>query len=407
MASRYTLYELHQHIRRVFYLNFEDKVWIEAEIAESRLHNGHHYFTFVEKDEGGGLTAKASASLWRTAATRLNYKFGERFSPLIKAGNKVRALCQVEFHPRYGYSLIVHDFDPEYTEGFLYRERMKTITRLQAEDLMDLNRQIPLPMVIKKIAVISSPTAAGYQDFMHQLENNTRQYAFHTTLFPAPMQGDQVKNLFPGVMEAVGRRKDDFDILIIVRGGGGAIDLSDFDDYEVAAAIARSPLPVVSGIGHERDISVADMVSAFRVKTPTAAAEFVIRNNLEYELSVQDLFQKIATATRRYLHSAMQNLKATESHMDRLIHMYLKEEKISLDQRFFSIRELARRRIHLEQMIIREHASSIVTHNPYEMMKRGYAMVFQNEKRIKNLDDIELKRPVTLVMNEQKITINE
>src|SRR5699024_4948709 len=180
MTSHFTLYELHQYIRRVFYLNFEDKIWIEAEIAESRFHRGHYYFTMVEKNEQGGLTAKASASLWRSRATQLHYKFGDRFRTLITSGHKVRILCQVEFHPRYGYSLIIHDFDPEYTEGFLYRERMKTIARLEKEDLINLNRKNPLPLVIKKIAVISSATAAGYQDFMHQLENNSYQYKFHS-----------------------------------------------------------------------------------------------------------------------------------------------------------------------------------------------------------------------------------
>ena len=407
MASHFTLYELHQYIRRVFYLNFEDKIWIEAEIAESRFHSGHYYFTIVEKNEQGGLTAKASASLWRSRATQLHYKFGDRFRTLIKSGYKVRILCQVEFHPRYGYSLIIHDFDPEYTEGFLYRERMKTIARLEKEDLINLNRKNPLPLVIKKIAVISSATAAGYQDFMHQLENNSYQYKFHSTLFPVPMQGDLVKKDFPAVLESIGRQKDDFDIIIVVRGGGATIDLSDFDHYEVAAAIARVPLPVISGIGHERDISVADMVAAYRVKTPTAAAEFVIQNNLEYEISIQELFQKIINSAREVLHTALQDITTAEFHLGRTIHLHLKEESISLDRQLFSINESVRRRLHHEQIQVREYASSIIIHNPFEVMKRGYSMIFQHGKRIEALEDLHIKEPLTLVMNEQKITINE
>jgi len=407
MTSRFTLYDLHQYIRRIFYLNFEEKIWVEAEIAESRYHNGHFYFSFVEKNEDGELMAKASGALWRSKVPSLRYRLKDRFEMVTRTGNKVRIRCGVEFHPRYGYSLIVDEFDPAYTEGFLYQERIKTIARLREEGLLEKNHRHPLPTVIQRIAVISSRTAAGYQDFLHQLRDNPHGYQFDTRLFPCPMQGDQVRSRFPEVMEEVSAEADAYDLVIVVRGGGATIDLTDFDHYEVAAAIARAPLPVLSGIGHERDLSVADMVSAHRVKTPTAAAEFIIQHNLKYERSLEEIFQNIIRAGRDVIHHENRNIQTAGFQIYQNISRCLKEESRLTDRILYTIHEALLRNVHREQMEIHALSAPIMTHNPFEIMKRGYAMIFQQGKRITMLDDLQQEKPMTIVMNRQKIEINE
>lgn len=407
MASHFTLYDLHEYIRRIFYLNFEEKIWVEAEIAESRYHNGHFYFSFVEKNENGELMAKASGALWRTKVSALRYQLKDRFEMVTRTGNKVRVLCKVEFHPRYGYSLIVDDFDPEYTEGFLYQEKIRTIARLKKEGLLEKNHQHPLPAVIQRIAVISSETAAGYQDFLHQLKNNPFGYQYNTRLFQSPMQGDQVRIRFPEVMESIRSEEDAFDLIIVVRGGGASIDLTDFDHYDVAAAIARSPLPVLSGIGHERDLSIADMVAARHVKTPTAAAEFIIQHNLDYERSLEEIFQKIIQSVADICHDENRKIQAAEFQIYQNIYHYLKEESRWTDRMMYSMNESLLRNVHREQMEVNALSASIMTHNPYEIMKRGYAMIFQQDKRITSLSTLQKEKPVTIVMNRQKIDINE
>lgn len=407
MTSRFTLFELHQFIRRVFYLNFEEAVWIEAEISESREHNGHYYLSLIEKNESGGLVAKASASLWRNKAAGLKHKYAERFAKWLRVGNKVRIYCTVEFHPRYGYSLIVEDFDPDFTEGFLFAERKKTIARLEKEGLTDRNRELPLPSVIKRIAVISSPSAAGYQDFMHQLTGNSYGYWFHTDLFASPMQGDQVKTEFPKAMAAIREADITYDIIVIVRGGGAAIDLTDFDDYEVAASIALSPYPVIAGIGHERDSSVADMVSAFRVKTPTAAAEYILENNLNYELAINNEFSEITRLAADRLNRQRQELERWTAFADREIRLRLLEESQTLDRERREIRSLVQNFSHREQLDITRLLSFLSSQNPYEIMKKGYAMIFQDTERILDLSHIRQDQPVILVMNKDKLTINE
>lgn len=402
-----TLFELHQFIQRVFYLNFEDSIWIEAEIAESRAHNGHVYLTLVEKDPNGQLLAKASCSLWRNKVIQLKKSLGVLYPQVVKAGNKVKVKCNVEFHPRYGYSLQAEDFDPTYTEGFLFLEKKKTIEKLRDLELLDRNKALELPVVIKRVAIISSSTAAGYQDFMHQLTANSYDYTFMCELFPSAMQGDKVQQQFVSALEHIIQRKEEFDVIVVVRGGGASVDLSDFDNYEVAAAIAQSPLPVLAGIGHERDISVADMVSYARVKTPTAAAEMLIDHNFQYENDISEIFMMIRESVREKIHSEKQNLVYSKQSLGHAVNTYVQNERFKLDKQIHSIGHLTSKVFHKEHLFLQEMRIWVMQNNPFDIMQRGYAMIFQNQKRITNLNQINEELPIRLVMNQQKITINE
>lgn len=402
-----TLFELHQFIQRVFYLNFEDNVWIEAEIAESRLNNGHIYMTLVEKNPKGQLIAKASCALWRSKAVQLKKKLGAQFQHVVKAGNKVRINCKVEFHPRYGYSLHIEDFDPAYTEGYLFLEKRKAIAKLKEAGLFDLNKTLELPLVIKRIAVISSPSAAGYQDFIHQLTSNMYDYTFHFELFPSTMQGEKVQKQFIAALQDISDRQDEFDVIVVVRGGGASVDLSDFDDYEVAAAVAQSPLPVLAGIGHERDTSVTDMVAFNRVKTPTAAAEMLIDNNLQYENDLREIYLTIRERIREQIHIASQDLTYSQQSFGRSITSFCENERFQLEKQSNSMMHLSGKILHHEQLDLQQLRMWVIENNPFHIMRRGYAMVFQEQKRITDLDSINKEQPISIIMDHQKITINE
>ena len=402
-----TLFELHQFIQRVFYLNFEESVWIEAEISESRDHNGHIYMTLVEKNPAGQLVAKASCSLWRNKAVQLRHSLGPLFSQVVKEGNKVKLKCKVEFHPRYGYSLQIEDFDPAYTEGFLYLEKRKTIEKLKNAQLFDRNKTLVLPLVIKRIAVVSSATAAGYQDFVHQLMDNAYGYHFDYELFTSAMQGDNVRDQFTSALNSIEGRREEFDVIVVVRGGGASVDLSDFDDYDVAAAVAQSSLPVLAGIGHERDVSVTDMVSFARVKTPTAAAEILIENNLQYENDIKDLYLTIRENIGRRINAASQQLNYVGQSFQHSIKKGTENERFQLEKYSYSMMQAVRQQLHVEQLSLQQLRIWVVENNPIHIMKRGYAMVFQDQKRITDLRKIDIKRPVRLLMDQQNITINE
>lgn len=402
-----TLFELHQIIQRVFYLNFEESIWIEAEISESRVHSGHVYITLVEKNANGQIVAKASCSLWRNKAVLLQRKLGGLFNQVVKTGNKVKMLCNVEFHPQYGYSLQVEDFDPAYTEGFLYLEKKKTISRLQSEDLFDKNKELQLPLVISRIAVVSSASAAGFQDFIHQLTANVHGYHFSWELFQSAMQGEKVESQFTMAMNAIQERQDEFDVIVVVRGGGASVDLSDFDAYEVAATVARSSLPVIAGIGHERDESVTGMVAFSQVKTPTAAAEVIIDHNLRFETDILQTYNSIRERTQYRLHTALQTLQHMQLSLQHNIQSRTDSEMFQLDKQIYAIKNQVTKRIHGENLTVQQLRLWIVENNPVQIMQRGYAMVYQKGNRLRNLRLLDIDLPVDLVMDSQKITINE
>lgn len=402
-----TLYELHQFIQRVFYLNFEESVWIEAEISESRVHSGHVYMTIIDKNPAGQIMAKASATLWRNKAAALKHKYGAAFEQVIKTGNKVKMLCQVEFHPQYGYSLQVQDFDPAYTEGYLFLEKKKTIERLQKEQLFDRNKSLQLPLVIEKIAVISSASAAGFQDFVHQLEQNVHGYRFSWELFPSAMQGSKVEEQFQQAIRAIEDRQDEFDVIVVVRGGGASVDLSDFDLYGVAASVAKSPLPVITGIGHERDESVTGMVAFAQVKTPTAAAEMIVDHNLHFETDIQHTFRTIRERAQLQVQNTRRQIQHAELSIHHRIQSRTSLEKFELEKQMARIRTGATQVIHQEKLNVQHLRMWIVENNPYRIMQRGYAMVFQDHQRIRELDQLEADQPIQLVMNHQKITVHE
>ena len=290
-----SLYELNTLVRRGLEQAMPEAYWIQAELSDVRHNaNGHCYLEFVQKDERmGQLIAKARGMIWNQVFALLRPYFEEETGQRFTNGLKVLVQVSVQFHELYGYSLTVLDIDPTYTIGDMARRRREIILQLQEEGVLTLNKELPMPVLPQRIAVISSATAAGYEDFCHQLENNPYGFAFSTELFAAFMQGAQVEQSILNALEAIHNRIHEFDVVVIIRGGGATSELSSFDSYLLAAACAQFDLPILVGIGHERDETVLDAVAHVRVKTPTAAAEWLIDRIAQSALRLNELTKRI------------------------------------------------------------------------------------------------------------------
>lgn len=278
-----SLYELNAWVKRSLHACLPDTCWVQAELSDVRTnYSGHCYLEFVQKDaKGGNLIAKARGTIWSNVFKMLKPYFEQETGQAFVAGIKVLVRVSVDFHELYGYSLTVTDIDPTYTVGDMARRRREILRQLEEEGVVNLNKELEMPVLPQRVAVISSPTAAGYGDFCNQLEHNPYGFDFRIQLFPAVMQGDRVEESVIAALDAVYAQPDDWDVVVIIRGGGATSDLSGFDTYPLAANCAQFPLPIITGIGHERDDTVIDSVAHTRVKTPTAAAEYLIARMLE------------------------------------------------------------------------------------------------------------------------------
>ena len=290
MKEQLKLSELNTLLKRTITDFFTAPVWVIAEISELKANrNGHCYLVLIEKDPvNDTIVAQARATIWSYTFKMLRPFFESTTGRELSDGLKVLVNVSVEFHELYGYSLNIRDIDPTYTLGDLARRRLEIIARLNADGVFEMNKQLEMPFVPQKIAIISSPTAAGYQDFVDQLINNQYSYKFYTKLFPAIMQGNQAETSIISALENVFDDEDFFDVVVIIRGGGSQADLSCFDNYNMAYFITQFPLPILTGIGHEKDDSIVDMVAHRKLKTPTAVAEFLITSVREFESKIED-----------------------------------------------------------------------------------------------------------------------
>jgi exodeoxyribonuclease VII large subunit len=321
-----SLHQLHQQIREELEAAFPESYWVVAEVAQvtADRRKGHCYLTLVDKgDDARQMLAQARATIWSSRFQMLGRYFEEKTGQPLKAGLKILFQASVRFHELYGLSLDIVNIDPNYTIGDLARQRQETLKRLEAEGLLEANKELELTLVPQRLAVISSATAAGYQDFIHQLQNNGYGYSFHTALFPAAVQGNEAPASVKRAMAQVAKYKESFDAIVLIRGGGSQTDLSCFDDYAIAAAIGHSPLPVLTGIGHERDESISDMVAHTRLKTPTAVANFLIDRFRTAEEYAEGLYDSIR------MFSAQQ-LKVTEDRLERLSLRFSNQTKSQL-----------------------------------------------------------------------------
>ncbi len=316
------LLALQEQVKRHLEDHFFESVWLQAEISELKQNpSGHCYLTLVEKDPGSNaLLARASAVVWASTWRMVKPYFEAQTGRSLAPGLSVLVRVQVSYSVLYGLSLVIYDIDPSFTVGELELARQRTIARLEAEGMFDMNAQLSLPLLPRRLAVVSSPTAAGWRDFRRQLEGNEYGFCFRLQLFPAVMQGDAAPESIIGALDQIAAEADSFDAVLILRGGGGAMDLVCFDDYELAVNVAQFPLPVLTGIGHDHDFHIVDMVAHTHVKTPTALADWLLDRFAGEAWRLDTLVQRLHLAVRT--HAAAQ-LGALEALKIRLVHAVL------------------------------------------------------------------------------------
>lgn len=387
-----SLLELNALVRRSLEQCLPDEYWIQAELSDVRTNTtGHCYLEFVQKDpRGNTLVAKARGVIWNHVYHLLKSYFEESTGQLFTSGIKVQVKVTVQFHELYGYSLTVLDIDPSYTLGDMALRRREILKQLQEEGVLTLNKELPMPLLPQRIAVISSATAAGYGDFCHQLEHNVRGFYFYTELFPALMQGSQVEESVLSALDAINQRVDEFDVVVIIRGGGATSDLSGFDTYLLATACAQFPLPIITGIGHERDDTVLDMVSHTRVKTPTAAAERLIQQLTDVADRLDNLQARVQQGACDLLDREYRRLDALQSRIPHLVQRKLMDARLALltaqkDLSQVALASLARERHRLELLRQRTDDAS-----PVKLLKRGYSITLKNGKAVTDVSSLNV-----------------
>ena len=421
MTKTLSLFELNSLVADVINTTMSRSYWVEAELSEVRENRGHCYMELIEKNENSNVPiARASAKCWSNIWSAIKPYFIRITGQQIRAGMKVMLQVHAQFHPQYGFSWIVDDINPEYTMGDMMRKRQEIIRQLKEEGVYDLQKELSLPLFAQRIAVISSATAAGYGDFCNQLENNELGLYFHVELFPAIMQGDNVESSIIASLNHINNREEEFDCVVIIRGGGATADLSGFDTLGLAENVANFPLPIITGIGHERDESILDMVSYRRVKTPTAAAAYLINHLTSTLIRVENAQSTIIDYVKKALEIENMRIKHIGAQIPVLFSIVRtkQEDRLeSLFQRLFTAsKELMKQSdfllLSLQQRVqpavrgrlsSEHHRLDVLEHrarllDPTLLLKRGYSITLHNGKAIHNANDLKIGDTITTLL---------
>lgn len=389
MTESYSLSELGKCIKMTLKTAFSEPVWVRAEISEMHENvSGHCYLDLIEKaDDTDVLVAKQKATIWAFTYRMLKPYFESETGATLRAGMKVLLLCEVEFHEVYGVSLNVRDIDPAFTVGEMAVRRAEIIRRLTDDGIVDMNKQQPLAPVPQRVAVISSATAAGYGDFCDQLRNNVFGYTFYTKLFPATMQGAQTEQSVVAALDKICDFIDNFDVVVIIRGGGATSDLVAFDNYNLALHCAQFPLPIISGIGHQRDESVVDLVAHTRVKTPTAAAEFLVARINDFEKNIDEMAQNVAFSAREVVHDELLRLQQRIARLGVVQRVCVRHDA-ALQHLTMRLRNAAKMAISSEEKRMALVEKSIEYADPATLLQRGFTLTTKHGKIVKSVCDV-------------------
>lgn len=454
------LYELNSRIKRALKDNFRESIWITAEITEVQLNrSGHCYLQLADKREGEeNIVATARGTIWAFTFRTLRPYFETTTGRSLEKGLKVMLNVEVVFHELYGYSLNIRDIDPTYTMGDLERKKREILAQLEADGVIDMNRELEFPVLPKNIAVISSPTAAGFGDFMNQLDSNPYGYRFQVKLFPAIMQGEKSAESVIAALDRIYEYESVFDVVVIIRGGGSQTDLGCFDSYEMAVNVAQFPLPVIAGIGHERDETIVDRVAHLRVKTPTAAAAYLISVFHEREGELEAWKNDFMTGVQELLHEEHTRQIVTVSNFKRSVHVVLAgnanrlkllsqkwehasesymrtclagfgqlvvrienrmlllfdRQKNCLDNYSRQLRQTTMRGLENQQRHLELAATKVKLVDPKNVLKRGYSITRLNGKAVRVADHItagdllETELDGAIIRSEVKqVTVNQ
>ena len=349
--------------------------WLETEIAQINENRGHCYLEVIQKEQGYNTpVARAQAKCWRNTWGSIKPYFEHTTGQTLKAGMKVLVLVHPDFHEAFGFSWIVDDIDPRFTLGDMARRRQEIIKILKEEGVFDLNRELPLPLFTQRIAVISSSTAAGYGDFSRQLSDNTYGFRFTTTLFEATMQGEGVENSIIAALNAINDDIELYDCVVIIRGGGATSDMSGFDSLALAENVANFPIPIITGIGHDRDECILDMVSHTRVKTPTAAAAFLIERLATVSDRIDSAAERIASYVQQRMTAEKNRLTRASERIPILFSLVKTKQDSKLERLNQAMLHSIRLKLDKQGMALDMLSQRVSSLDPALLLKRGYSI---------------------------------
>lgn len=412
MKQALTLYELNELVSETLQTVMPDEYWVEAELSEVREVRGHCYVELVQKDERTNTPiAKASAKCWKNKWMLMRPYFERMTGQSLRTGMKVLLKVYANFHEAYGFSWIITDIDPVYTMGDMARKRQEIIAQLKAEGVFDLQKELTLPLFAQRVAVVSSEQAAGYGDFLRQLQDNDAGLFFDVQLFPAVMQGEKVEQSVINALNQINDQVDKFDVVVIIRGGGATSDLSGFDTILLAENVANFPLPIITGIGHDRDESVLDMISFQRVKTPTAAAAYLVEHLRNTWHRIDDAEQEIIQIVRHAMELEKNRFDLLTSKIPFLFSRVKLQQLTHLQQCQQRLTTSARLHVHQTQQHIEVHSARLsptvqrllldARHHldlleqrcslldPQLLLKRGYSITLRQGRAVRNAHQLK------------------
>ncbi len=381
MPEAISLYQFNQYIKQVIDVNFDEPIWVRCELASIRHNKGHVYLELVENNAvSRQVVAQMSAVIWAGDYLRISGKMNGQINQILRQGAEVQLQVDLSYHERYGLKMNVRDVDLYFTLGQLEMQRRDILTRLQKEDRIDRNKKNILPTVVQRIAIISSPGAAGYLDFIAHIEKNPAAYGFHYRLYSATMQGEQVSRDISRHLYTF--QPGEYDAVVIIRGGGSKLDLADFDAYELGVAISECALPVITGIGHEIDVSIADLLAHTSCKTPTAVADFLITRMRNFDQLLGQWYADLERSTQQRLTESKRKMQQWEQDLRwHAKHLLLRQSEW-LHQMAYQTRAVSMRRLDIAREQLTLYEKSIELLDFTKVLSRGFAVASNSNGQI-------------------------
>ena len=401
-----SLFELNAMVRSFVEGSAEEAYWVHGELLEGRAgYGGHFYGELVEKNElTGAIVAKARITIWARVYNMLALRFQAETGQSLRAGIKVLLKVKLSFSELYGYALNVVDIDGCYTLGDQARRRQEILHRLEEDGIINDNKTLPLPTLLKRIAVVSSASAAGYGDFCRQLLENEWGLAFRVQLFPAVMQGQHVPESISAALMQIADEADLWDVVVVIRGGGATSDLSDYDSYPLAACVAQHPLPIIIGVGHDRDETVLDHVAHTSVKTPTAAAAFILEHQLEQLSLLRDLQQRIPLAASTRMQGEDRRLALLRQRLPSVVALRLQREHQRLERSSLLLPISASRVLTQEKHRLELLSQRLKSLNPELLLKRGYTITMMDGKIVTHASQLAPGQSIVTRLQDGDVT---
>jgi exodeoxyribonuclease VII large subunit len=400
----FTLFEINQYIRQAIGLNFPEEYWVEAELSNCKESRGHFYCELLEIDHlSNTVIAQAGAVIWKDQLKILKKQHTSHLNAILRDGQKVRLRVTIDFHEKFGLKFSILDFQAEFTLGLQEKNRQETLLFLSQNGYLTLNKERTLPIFLKNIAIISSPTAAGYQDFISELLNNRQAYKFNCKLFPAAMQGKKTGIEISSQIGQIAQFGQNFDAIVVIRGGGSKIDLSDYDDKDLAISIAQSKIPVLTGIGHDIDLSIADRVAHTHLKTPTAVANFILGYNLESERLLNTTYAEISKILKQKIEQDQNKINQLEFSIHATLKNGLNNVKLNLQNTQVHLKSSLYKSFLQAHFKLKEILYDFQLKDPKTLLSQGYALLEQNQKRIQSIHDVR-QELFSIYLKDGKIT---